>query len=114
MRRDADPEGDGRKNADEYALACDPREADEPKLAFTWSMDGAVRRPALKFRRPANTLDLGYQLQASGSLGTWPVITSTTVSSTPLAGDTEEVIFRDTASDTATARFLRLSYLYQP
>jgi len=111
---DADPDGDGRTNADEYALACNPRTADVPKLAFTWSMDGAVRRPALKFRRPANALDLSYQLQADSSLGTWPVITSTTVSATPMAGDVEEVIFRDTASNAGANRFLRVSYLYQP
>lgn len=111
---DADPDGDGRLNADEYALACDPRVPDVPQLSFTWSMDGETRRPALMFRRPANALDLGYQLQASDDAGDWPVITTEAVSTTPLPDGNEEVIFRDTSGDTAAARFLRLSYLYQP
>ncbi|QJE96482.1 lamin tail domain-containing protein [Luteolibacter luteus] len=110
---DADPDGDGRSNADEYALASDPRVPDVPELSFVWSMDGVVRRPALKFRRPANALDLSYELQGSGDLGTWPVITSTAVSTAPMAGDTEEVIFRDNVSDAASSRFLRVGYAYQ-
>lgn len=108
---DADPDGDGRSNADEYALATDPRSPDAPLLAFTWSMDGPVKRPALRFRRPANALDLSYQLTAnSGVTGNWPSVSTTAVSSTPLSGQTEEVIFRDTASSTAARRFLRLQY----
>lgn len=110
---DADPDGDGLSNADEYALACDPRVPDAPQLSFTWSMDEAVRRPALKFRRPANALDLAYELQGSGTLGTWPVITSTPVSTTPMGEGAEEVIFRDATGNAAASRFLRLSYTYQ-
>ena len=111
---EADPDGDGRSNADEYALACDPRVPDAPQLSFAWSMDGEVRRPALKFRRPANALDVAYELQGSDNLGTWPVVASTPVSTTAMGEGAEEVIFRDTTGNAATSRFLRLSYIYQP
>ncbi len=111
---DADPDGDGRSNSEEYALACDPRVADAPRLAFTWAMEGEIRRPALRFLRPANALDLTHRLQASGDLESWPVVSSQPVSSTPAPGDKEEVIFRDTANDAAGKRFLRVEYSYQP
>jgi len=111
---DADPDGDGRKNSDEYALGTNPRVADLPVLQFTWSMDGATRRPALRFHRPSNALDVTYQLQAGDNLGAWPGVATTPVSSIPLTGNAEEVIFRDTASDTAPRRFLRLAYTVTP
>lgn len=110
----ADPDGDGRSNADEYALATDPRVVDQPLLAFAWSMDGAVRRPALRFRRPAGALDVAYELLAGSDLTTWPVVSTTAAESAPLPGEIEEVIFRDSADDTAAKRFLKLSYVTAP
>jgi hypothetical protein len=110
----ADPDGDGRSNADEYALATDPRVADTPVLGFTWSMDGEVRRPALRFRRPAGALDVTYELLAGGTLTSWPVVSTTAAESSPLSGDAEEVVFRDSADDSATKRFLKLRYVPSP
>ena len=111
---DADPDGDGRKNSDEYALGTNPRAADLPVLEFTWSMDGATRRPALRFHRPVNALDVVYQLQSGTAPGPWTNTATTPVSSTPLSGNAEEVIFRDTSAATAPRRFLRLAYTVSP
>lgn len=110
----ADPDGDGRKNSDEYALGTDPRVVDQPVLQFTWSMDGATRRPALRFHRPANALDVSYQLQSGTTPGPWANTATTPAASTPLSGNAEEVIFRDTSADTAPSRFLRLAYTVSP
>jgi hypothetical protein len=111
---DADPDGDGRKNSDEYALGTNPRAADLPVLEFTWSMDGPTRYPALRFHRPVNALDVSYQLQSGTAPGPWTNTSTTPVSSSPLSGNAEEVIFRDSANDTAPSRFLRLAYTVSP
>lgn len=111
---DADPDGDGRTNADEYALATDPRVADSPVLSFTWSMDGQVRRPALQFRRPVNALDVTYDLLAGSNLTSWPVVATTAVTTTPLSNQTEQAVMRDTANDTAECRFLKLHATVTP
>jgi hypothetical protein len=111
---DADPDGDHRNNAGEYALGTDPRVADQPVLGFAWSLDGPVRRPALRFRRPAGALDVTYELLAGGDLTSWPVVSTTAAESSPLAGDVEEVIFRDSADDRGAKRFLKLRYVTAP
>lgn len=111
---EADPDGDGRVNADEYALATDPRVADLPVLEFAWSMDGETRRPALRFRRPANALDVSHELLAGSDLESWLPVAATAVETAPLPDGTEEAVLRDTADDSAAARFLKLSYTVTP
>ncbi|WP_035605258.1 lamin tail domain-containing protein [Haloferula sp. BvORR071] len=113
---EADPDGDGRNNADEYALATDPRRPDLPQLEFTWSLDGSVQRPAIRFRRPAGALDLFYELIASDDLaGEWPTVATSAVSAVPQAGQTEEVIFRDDeAASSGRHRFFRIRSSYEP
>lgn len=110
----ADADGDGRSNADEYALGTDPRVNDLPLLDFAWAMDGAVRRPALRFRRPAGALDVTYELLAGSDLAGWPVVATSPAARDPLAGDREEVLFRDSADDSGSKRFLKLRYQTAP
>ena len=111
---EADPDQDGRKNSEEYALGTDPRSSDLPVLEFTWSMDGPVRRPALRFRRPLGALDVKYELLGSETLGDWSVLATTPSTSSPLIGSIEEAVFRDTADDSSPSRFLRLRYTLVP
>lgn len=110
----ADPDGDGRKNSEEYALGTNPRAADLPQLGFVWSMDGSVRRPALSFRRPAGALDVTYQLLAGEDPSNLSVVATVPVSTTPTAGNTEQVILRDTASSSSPRRFLSVRYTVNP
>ena len=111
---DADPDQDGNNNAAEYALATDPRTADAPVMEFTWALDGAVRRPALRFRRPAGALDVTYALLASENLNDWPAVATSPAETTALVGQLETVTFRDTAGDSAGKRFLRLRHTVSP
>ncbi|WP_193214309.1 lamin tail domain-containing protein [Luteolibacter marinus] len=111
---DADPDGDLRPNAEEYALATDPWTADVPLLAFTWSEEDGETRPALRFRCPARALDVGYQLQATDDLTSWPVVADEAAESTPLDAGTEEVVFRDGSAHGGTTRFLRLHFTPVP
>ncbi|WP_367870632.1 lamin tail domain-containing protein [Luteolibacter sp. Populi] len=109
---DADPDGDGRSNAEEYALATDPRVVDLPQLEFTWAMDGEVKRPALRFRRPANALDVYYELLATGDPGgEWAAVSTSAASILVLPDGNEEVVFRDVADSAADRRFLRIRYV---
>jgi hypothetical protein len=110
----ADPDGDGRTNADEYAFGTDPRKLDLPKVEFIWSQDGGVRRPALKIRRPAGALDAGYELMAGPSPGNLTVVATAAASSSPLTDGKEEAIFRDTSDASAPSRFLRIRCSVSP
>ncbi len=106
----ADPDGDGWSNFHEYALHTSPLVADVPVLAFAWSLDGALRRPALAFDRPAGVIGVRYELQSSTSLaaGDWQTVATTPAEST-VVGDVEHCVFRDEVNDdSAPARFLRL------
>ena len=106
----ADPDDDGWSNFHEYALHTSPLVADVPVMAFAWSLDGAVRRPALAFDRPAGVIGVRYELQSSTSLaaGDWQTVAIAPAEST-VVGDVEHCVFRDDGSDdSAPARFLRL------
>lgn len=110
----ADPDGDGRSNLEEYALATDPRVSDPPGVEFVWSMDGSVRKPALRFRRPSNAIDLNFELLASDDGAAWSDVAASPVSLTPSTNESEEVVFRDVLNDAASRRFLRMRFHWQP
>jgi hypothetical protein len=111
---DADPDGDGRPNADEYALGTDPRVADLPQVAFTWWADDPVRHPALSFRRPAGALDVFYELLAAPDLDQWEPVESIPAATTALGGGLEEAVLRHPDDDSAGVGFLRLGYTVEP
>ncbi|MES2476219.1 MAG: lamin tail domain-containing protein [Verrucomicrobiota bacterium] len=112
----ADPDGDGRSNFQEFALHTSPMTGDLPKLNFAWSLDGAVRRPALAFERPVGVMGVRYELQASTSLasGEWQTVATMPAESNGV-GDVEHCVFRDPSNDdSAPARFLRLKIAGAP
>jgi hypothetical protein len=111
----ADPDGDGRSNAEEYALATDPVTADRPRIRFVWRDDGSVRRPAIEVRRPQFPTDLSYELLASDSLdGGWTVVTTFATDATPAGAGREDAVFVDPTATTSPTRFLRIRATWTP
>ncbi|MEO5915177.1 MAG: lamin tail domain-containing protein [Luteolibacter sp.] len=107
----ADPDGDGRSNFLEFALATSPKENDLAALHFTWNGSGANRRPAIMFHRPIGITGVLYELLASDDLGVtdpWTAVANSAVETTVLNTTTEEVVFRDAETDANPKRFLRL------
>ena len=111
----ADPDGDGRTNAEEYAFATQPLVADQPEAAFTWSTVGEASHAAVRIRRPAGITDILYELLANDDLeGEWTVIGSTAAETTPLAFGIEHAVFRDASPANTTKKFLRVRATWQP
>lgn len=112
----ADPDGDGRNNAEEYALATDPRRPDRPMLVFEWAETSGTRRPALRFRRPTGTLDVTYELLADPDPAGSTVVATTAAEIFPSDPATESVRLTDPAADPAAAssRFLKLRVTVGP
>jgi hypothetical protein len=114
--QNADPDGDGRVNFLEYALATQPMVADLPLARFAWSSDDAgTTRPGLKIRRPRDVSNAVYELQAGDDLSGWTTV-ATAASETADAGNgIDEVVFRDPGTDgSRPARFLRMKVSQQP
>ncbi len=111
----ADPDGDGRVNWAEYALGCDPWVKDVDPVAFTWADQGGARYAGLRFYRPANALDVAYELCESGDLGplSWCVSGSVVHGSSPMPGDREAVILREASPATAPRHFFRLRMTFE-
>jgi hypothetical protein len=106
----ADPDGDGRLNWVEYALGSDPWVADAEAVGFAFVPSGESRFAALSFRRPADALDVRYDLLATDDLAgaVWSVVGSAVHQATPLSGEREQVLLREQSEATAAKRFFRL------
>ncbi len=103
---DADPDGDGIPNLMEYALAGNPRQQEPSTLRAVMDASGC----GLSFNRPALSLDLDYQLEASSTLDDdWVPVSFVTEQGPPTGtSDIEEVILRETVPADTPRRFYRL------
>jgi hypothetical protein len=111
----ADPDGDGRLNFEEFALATLPLTADQPDASFAWTLDGPERYAALRVRKPTSASGILYELLASGDLGDpWTPVATSAISAVPLGGGLEHALFRDAVPATAPRRFLRLRVTWNP
>ncbi len=114
---DADPDQDGYPNWQEYAFDTDPRIADQSRIDFVWIQEGAERRPGLEFRRPANALDLRFELLASDELSapadSWMVVATTPHSVTAIDDIIELARYSDSQTVAKAHRFLRLRVRYE-
>src|SRR5690606_31939182 len=106
---DADPDGDGRSNFEEFAFATDPLAQDRPVLAFEWSGPGTGQHAGIRFLRPAAVSGVRYELLGSDDLGEWlPVDGSQILGIAPGEGSTESALIREPQPATGDRRFLKL------
>ena len=115
---DADPDGDGRSNLDEYGMGTDPtaRDAGAPVSVEVVAVEGG-NSIAIGFDHSLTAIDLAYHVEISGDLTNWerndggdPV---TELYSAELAGDqrTERLVVRDLElTDAAGSKFLRVGF----
>ncbi|MBB5353482.1 hypothetical protein HNR46_003743 [Haloferula luteola] len=108
----ADPDGDGRPNFDEYALATDPLIPDLPEVRFVWS---GGTHAALQIRRPENPQNLLYELLAADHLsGPWAVVAEQPVTTEALDDGQQRAVFRDSGPTGVPQRFLRIRTKWSP
>ncbi|GAA5482708.1 hypothetical protein Hsar01_01931 [Haloferula sargassicola] len=111
----ADPDGDGRPNFEEYALATDPLVADLPEVGFVWAEEAGERYAAVRLKRPENPLGVSYELLAADDLaGPWSVAASLPASTNALGGGLEHAVFRDSGIADEPRRFLRIRTVWTP
>lgn len=111
----ADPDGDGRLNFEEYALATLPLVADQPDATFTWSLSGPDRYAAIRLRRPQNPSGVRYELLASDNLAApWLPVATVPTENLPLGGGLEHAIFREPLPAAAPRKFLRIRVIWEP
>jgi hypothetical protein len=104
----SDPDYDGIPNLLEYALGLDPNQTSGSGLPVCSSSGGYL---ALTFNRQKSATDITYSVEATGDLGSWTRIWSS--SGVPYGGGnaSEQVTVQDTVSIAASPphrRFLRL------
>ena len=111
----ADPDGDGRLNFEEFAFATDPVTVDQPEARFEWTGSGPAATASLRLRRPEVAAGILYELLAADSLdGEWTVVASAPVGNVPLGGGLEHATFSDAAPATGERRFLRMRATWAP
>jgi len=111
---EADPDGDGRPNLLEWALATCPLEVDSPVWSFAWVEDGGLVYPGIRFQKPEVAVGLVYELQACSDLGSWVGVGTVPVSEGSLGGGIEQAVMRDILTESEPRRFLRLGVALSP
>ena len=105
----ADPDGDGLLNWQEYALVTDPLTADSPLFESVITASGGKDYLAATVRRRSSAADLVWELQASQDLLGWSEIPATVASLSPHGDGTETVTLRAPApTGTEDIKFVRL------
>lgn len=110
----ADPDGDGAKNALEYALGFGPmNKGSVPAGTAMRVAESSVEYPAIQFRRRVGAEAI-YRVQVSTNLVTWddnstsPGTTVEAGSAVPAEDGMETVIVRSTAPLSGVKKFLRV------
>ncbi|HWB01918.1 MAG TPA: lamin tail domain-containing protein [Verrucomicrobiales bacterium] len=105
----ADPDGDGADNLLEYALNGQPKTQDAVLPAVQVYTDAGQSALAVTYRRRISTLDLTYEVQASGDLNTWDTL-NTPVGAPVNHGDgTQTITIRDSVPFSVSRhRYIRL------
>jgi sugar lactone lactonase YvrE len=118
---DADPDGDGVKNALEYAFNISPLHPDalRPVGLLSAGPEPNATYPALKFKRRSDTSDLSYVVQVSTNLVIWagsPADPQTTeIRAMPLGDGMEEVTVRTLSPlSHSSPYYLRLTVILGP
>ena len=106
---DADPDGDGRKNWEEYAYATNPLVADAAQVSGTEVEVEGVDYLAIEVRRVSNGADLVWSLQKSATLASWPLEPSVLVTNTSNGDGSETAVIRESSIlGTDERKFIRL------
>ena len=106
----ADADGDGLNNTGEYAFCRNPRTNDNHALTSASIVhDGGTDYLAVTFTRRHKALDVTYTIETTDNLtGPWTPTTQQFGTTTDLGNGAEQVTFRDTVAQGATARFIRV------
>jgi len=112
---DADPDGDGLENWEEYAFGTQPLVPDSALFQGEVVTQGGGTYLGAKARRRTNAADLVWQLQRGNNLSGWTNQAASLVSATGHADGTETVLLREANPVGASPkRFVRLLLTHQP
>ena len=103
----ADRDRDGLSTLMEYFLGLNPNTNDRPPLQPGAVTVGPNRYLTLEFSHAKSAADVGFAVEATGALGSWP--DAAILHSVTDEGATERLLYRDTVPmDGASQRFIRL------
>jgi len=106
---DADPDGDGRQNWEEYAYATNPLVADMSHVSGMQVEAGGSDYLAIEVRRVSNGADLIWSLQKSANLTSWPLEPSLVVTNASHGDGSETAVIRESSAiGTDPRKFIRL------